>query len=79
MLALRVDDIAPAGNAAQRAICRQRKTGRPVKFEPTETTRQALNDYLLVSAKSPSEYLFSGRRGRGQPLTARHYARLVSK
>jgi integrase len=79
VLALRVDDIAPTGHAAQRAICRQRKTGRPVKFELTEATRQALDDYLLVSAKSPSEYLFSGRRGREHPLTARQYARLVSK
>src|SRR6476620_12333942 len=33
LLSLRVDDIAPTGHAAQRAICRQRKTGRPVKFE----------------------------------------------
>lgn len=46
VLSLRVDDIAPVGHALQRAICRQRKTRRPVKFELTEATRQALDDYL---------------------------------
>ncbi|SPP91821.1 protein of unknown function [Bradyrhizobium vignae] len=40
VVALKVDDIAPGGYTADRAIVRQ-KTGRPVKFELTESTRQA--------------------------------------
>jgi len=79
VLALKVDDIAPSGHAVQRAICRQRKTGRPVKFELTEATRQAIDDYLKVFAKTPGEYLFFGRRGREHSLSTRVYARLVSK
>lgn len=55
VLALKVDDIAPIGHAVQRAICRQRKTGRPVKFELTEATRQALDEYLKGSAKNPGD------------------------
>src|SRR3974377_833350 len=46
LVALRVDDIAPSGYATDRATVRQKKTGRPVKFELTEATRQAVDDYL---------------------------------
>lgn len=38
--------------AADRASVRQKKTGRPVKFELTEATRQALDDYLTAPARS---------------------------
>src|SRR6201993_1099577 len=44
VVALKVDDIAPRGYAADRASARQKKTGRPVKFELTEATRQAVDD-----------------------------------
>ena len=39
---LKVEDVAPHGYAIDRATVRQRKTGRPVKFEITEqgTVRQ---------------------------------------
>ncbi len=40
VVALKVDDVAPGGYAVDRASVRQKKTGRPVKFELTETTRQ---------------------------------------
>ena len=35
VVALKVDDIAPSGYAADRATVRQKKTGSPVKFELT--------------------------------------------
>jgi len=41
VVALRVEDVAPSGYAVDRATVRQKKTGRPVKFELTEQTRQA--------------------------------------
>ena len=40
LVAIRVDDIAPNGRAMERASVRQRKTGRSVRFELTEQTRQ---------------------------------------
>lgn len=58
---------------------RQRKTGRPVKFEITEQTRAAIDDYLRVAGKAPGDFLFSGRGGNGRNLTTRQYARLVSQ
>ena len=44
VVSLRVGDIAPNGNAMDRATVKQRKTGRPVKFEITEHARQAIDD-----------------------------------
>jgi integrase len=79
VVALKVDDIAPNGYAIDRATVRQRKTGRPVKFELTDQTRQAVEDYLRAAGKKPGEFLFTGSRGMGQCMTPRQYARLVSR
>jgi integrase len=79
LVASRVDDVAPNGYAIDRANIRQRKTGRPVRFELTEITRQALDEYLRASGRKPREYLFAGRRGLDHHLTTRQYARLVDE
>lgn len=79
VVSLKVDDIAPHGYAVDRATVRQKKTGRPVKFEITEHTRQAVDDYLRTKDKRPGDFLFTGRRGPGNCLTTRQYARLVSQ
>lgn len=63
VVAVKVEDIAPNGYAADRAIIRQKKTGQPVRFEMTEQTRQAMDEYPRVSGKKPGQLLFSGRRG----------------
>ncbi len=78
VVALKVDHVAPNGYAIDRATVRQKKTGQPVKFEVTEQTRQALDDYLRAAHKKPGEFLFTGRRGPGQCITTRQYSRLVS-
>jgi integrase len=78
VVALKVDDIAPNGYAIDRATVRQSKTGQPVKFELTDLTRQAVDDYLQAEGKKPSEFLFTSRRGSGRCMTTRQYARLVS-
>src|SRR3982074_3160134 len=79
IVALRVEDIAPNGYAVDRATVRQRKTGRPVRFELIEQTRQAIDDYVRAAGQKPGEFLFSGRRGPGRGMTTRQYARLVSE
>lgn len=78
VVAIRVEDVAASGYTADRATIRQKKTGRPVRFELSEQTRQAINDYLKFSNKRPREYLFTGRRGPQTCMTTRQYARLVS-
>lgn len=79
VVSLKVEDVAPHGYAVDRAVVRQRKTGRPVKFEITEQTRQSIDDYLAATGKKPGEFLFAGRRGNDRCLTTRQYARLLSE
>ncbi len=78
VVAIRVEDVAASGYTADRATVRQKKTGRPVRFELSEQTRQAIDDYLKVASKRPGEFLFTGRRGPERSMTTRQYARLVS-
>jgi hypothetical protein len=78
VVALRVEDVAPSGYAVDRATVRQKKTGRPVRFELKEQTPQAINDYINATGKKPGEFLFSGRGHHNRCMTARQYARLVS-
>ena len=66
VVALKVEDVAPNSYKMDRATVRQKKTRRPVKFELTDQTRQAVDDYLKVAGKKPGECLFTGRRGFGQ-------------
>ena len=57
VVAIRVEDVAAGGYTADRATVRQKKTGRPVRFELSEQTRQAVDDYLKVTGKRPGEFL----------------------
>jgi integrase len=79
VVALKVEDVAPNGYSVDRAMVRQKKTGRPVKFELTELTRQAVDDYLRTSGKKPGDFIFTGRGGPERSMTTRQYARLLSK
>ena len=79
VVSLRVEDVAPHGQAVDRATVRQKKTGQPVRFELTEQTREAVDAYIRASGKKPGQLLFAGRRGSGTAMSTRQYARLVSK
>jgi integrase len=79
VIALKVEDVAPSGYAIDRALVRQKKTGQPVKFELTEQTRQAVDDYLKAARKKPGDFLFTGRSGPRRCMSTRQYARLVSE
>jgi integrase len=50
VVALKVEDVAPHGYALERVTVRQKKTGRPVRFEVTEQTRQAVDDDPAICA-----------------------------
>ena len=79
VVAVRVEDVAPNGYTMDRATVRQKKTGHPVKFELTDQTRQAVDEYLKAAGKKPGQYLFTGRRDFDQCMTTRQYARLLSE
>ena len=76
VVSVRVEDVAPNGYTMDRATVRQKKT--PVKFELTDQTRQAIDDYLKAAGKKPGDFLFTGRHGLGQCMTTRQYARLLA-
>lgn len=77
LVSLRVDDVAPRGYAIDRATVRQKKTGRPVKFELTEQTRESVDAYIKEDRRSLGQCLFPGRGGPDKHLTTRQYARLL--
>src|ERR1700710_197048 len=56
VVAIRVEDVAAGGYTADRATVRQKKTGRPVRFELSEKTRQAVDDYLKAANKRPADF-----------------------
>jgi hypothetical protein len=72
VVSIRVEDIAPRGYAVDRASVRQKKTGRPVKFELTDLTRQALDDYLKATGRQTGQFLFAGRGRSDRNMTTRH-------
>jgi integrase len=58
---------------------RQKKTGQPVRFELTEQTRQAIDEYMKAADRRSGEFLFPSRRKPDRCITTRRYARLVSE
>jgi Site-specific recombinase XerC len=79
VVSVKVANVAPHGYALDRASVRQRKTGRPVRFEITEQTRQAIDDYPSQRGGASGPYLFPGRGSAEGHLTTRQYARLVAE
>ena len=76
---LKIAEIAPNGRCIERATIRQRKTGRPVRFEITEQTRKAVDQHLSELSVLNSEYLFPSKRKRNSHLSTRQYARLLGR
>ena len=64
VVSLKVEDVAPHGYAIDRATVRQMKTGRPVKFEITEQTRLAVDDYRVRLGFRLLDFLDDGTRQR---------------
>src|SRR3974390_2590484 len=62
VVSLKVEDVAPHGYAIERATVRQKKTGRPVRFEITAQPRQSVDEYLRLTKRRPGSFLFAGRR-----------------
>jgi integrase len=63
VVALKVEDIAPHGYAIERATVRQKKTWHRVRFEVTEQTCQAVDDYIRAADRKSGEFLFAAPVG----------------
>ena len=69
LVALKVHDVAPSGPVATRAIVMQRKTARPVQFEITEQTREAVSAWVATARLRPDRYLFPSRIASSPPFS----------
>lgn len=78
LVKLRVRDVAHGDQVASRAMVMQQKTQRPVQFEITEQTRDALKNWWIGAAKLRSEsFLFPSRLHKSEHLSTRQYGRIV--
>ena len=77
LLALRVSDVASGKEVQTRAIIRQRKTKRPVRFEITVRTRKSIEDWIEADKLAESAFLFPSRLRNSPHLSIRQYARIV--
>jgi hypothetical protein len=59
--------VEQSGYAVERTTVRQKKTGRPVRFELTEQTRQAVDDYIKSSWQETGKII-----GQKPPLRPKH-------
>ncbi|SDR63970.1 Phage integrase family protein [Rhizobiales bacterium GAS113] len=77
LVGLRVRDVCQSERVAARAIVMQQKTSRPVQFEITEPTREAVAAWIKGAALRPEDYLFPSRLHESSHLGTRQYARIV--
>jgi integrase len=75
---LRVGDVLCGQEIRSRATTVQRKTGRPVQFEVTQQTRDALLRWIGVRQLRSGDPLFPSRTDPTRSLTTRQYSRLVA-
>ncbi len=77
LLKLRVQDICHGDRVAPRAMVMQQKTSRPVQFEITEPTRNAVNAWITSAHLRADGFLFPSRIHKSPHLGTRQYARIV--
>ncbi|WP_157271180.1 tyrosine-type recombinase/integrase [Azohydromonas aeria] len=77
LIALRVRDVCHGDRVANRAIVLQRKTHRPVQFEITATTQDAVQTWIREAGLKSDSYLFPSRIHRSPHLGTRQYARML--
>jgi len=77
LVSLRVGDVMLAGCIRPRSSVLQQKTGRPVPFEVTDATKDALAHWLAVRRPKGSDWLFPSRTRKGEHVSTRQYSRLV--
>jgi integrase len=79
LVRLRVRDVAHGERVAARTIVMQQKTQRPVPFEITEQTREAVAKWIDHACLKPEHYLFPRRVHESPHLSTRQYARIVDR
>ena len=79
LLNLRVRDVTHDNQMLTRAMVIQRKTQRPVQFELTEDTRNAVAAWIAKANLKSEQYLFPSRLQNSPHVSTRQYARIVHR
>ena len=77
LVAIRVHDVVHGSRVAPRAIVMQKKTHRPVQFEITEQTRDAVAAWIAAAHLKPEQFLFASRVSKSPHVSTRQYSRMV--
>ena len=77
LVKMRVRDICHGEHVAPRATVMQQKTSRPVQFEITQPTRDAVSDWIKEAKLGQDDYLFPSRIHESPHIGTRQYARIV--
>lgn len=77
LVQLTVRDICHGDQVATRAIVMQQKTQRPVQFEITQATREAVQNWIKLDGLKSEDYLFRSRIHESPHLGTRQYARIL--
>jgi integrase len=79
LVALHVRDISQGIQVSSRAIVMQRKTHRPVQFEITQPTRDAITAWIAYAHLRSDQYLFPSRLHGSPHISTRQYAKIVGQ
>jgi integrase len=77
LVSLKVRDICHGDQVASRAMVMQHKTQRPVQFEITPATRDAVQKWIKLAALKSDDFLFPSRIHDSPHLGTRQYARIL--
>src|ERR1700682_4864084 len=77
LVGLHVHDVAQGSHVAARTIVMQSKTQRPVQFEITEQTRDAVGAWIAAAHLKPDQFLFPSRVTESPHVSTRQYSRIV--
>ena len=77
LVALKVRDVCHGDQVASRAIVMQHKTQRPVRFEITTATRDALQAWIQQAVLKSDDFLFPSRLHDSPHLGTRQCARIL--
>ena len=79
LVKLRIVDVTTAAGVRSRSTIIQQKTDRPVPFELTEPTKDAVAAWIAVRRAKGTNWLFPSRSHVGDHITTRQYGRLVDE
>lgn len=77
LVRLKVREICHGDQVATRAMVMQQKTQRPVQFEITPATREAVQKWIKQAGLKADDYIFPSRIHESPHLGTRQYARIL--